>query len=149
MSGRCADLMISAAASRKDLSGSGGGTCQTRFFNKSVGQSYASACTSCGKHSVTAPVSAGSVNTHIAESKADGSCSGRQMRSKYLDTGRKASFTVTSPESGSSSSCNSGEALRSAKVSAGNSSTGSRLMVAKAAPVNMLVAPGPTLVETA
>ena len=118
--------------------------CQTRLSNSATGQSYASACTSCGKHRVTAPVSAGSVSTRIAASRAAGSCSGRQIRSKYRDTGRNTSLTVTSPESGSSSSCSSGDALRSANVSAGNSSTGSRLMVASAAPVTMLVAPGPT-----
>ena len=130
-------------------SGSGRATCQTRLANSSTGQSYASACTSCGKQTVTAPVSAGSVSTRIAASSADGSCSGRHTRSKYCDTGRKQSLTVTSPAYGSSSSCSNGDAPRSAKVSAGSSSTGSRLIVASAAPVTMLVAPGPTLVETA
>ena len=33
---------------------------------------------------MTAPVSAGSVSTRIADSSAAGSCSGRQIRSKYL-----------------------------------------------------------------
>ena len=45
---------------------------------------------------------------------------------------------------GSSSSCSTGDAARVAKMSPGSSSTGSRLMVARAAPVTMLVAPGPT-----
>ena len=89
------------------------------------------------------------MSTRIAASIADGSCSGRHTRSKYRDTGRKQSLTVTSPESGSSSSWSSGDAARSAKVSAGSSSTGRRLIVARAAPVTMLVAPGPTLVDTA
>ncbi len=142
-------MINSAAALIIADSGSGRATCQTRFSNSSTGQSYASACTSCGKHRVTAPVSAGSTSTRIAASSAEGNCSGRQIRSKYFDTGRNASLTVTSPEFGSSSSCSSGEALRSANVSAGSSSTGSRLIVARAAPVSRLVAPGPTLVDTA
>ncbi len=141
--------MTAAAASSSAVSGNGRATCQTRFSNNDPGQSWASACTSCGKHNVTAPVSAGSVRTRIADISAAGNCSGRQIRSKYRDTGRKASLTVTSPESGSSSSCSSGEALRPANVSAGSSRTGNRLMVASAAPVSMLVAPGPTLVDTA
>ncbi len=60
------------------------------------GQSCASACTSCGRQTVTAPVSTGSVRTRIAPSSAAGSCSGRQTRSKNLDTGRNASLTVRS-----------------------------------------------------
>ena len=135
--------MISAARAITAVSGSGRETCQTRLANSSTGQSYACACTSCGKQTVTAPVSAGSVSTRIAEISAAGSCSGRQIRSKYLLTGRNASFTVTSPAYGSSSSCSNGEAARSANVSAGSSSTGIRLMVASAAPVTMFVAPGP------
>jgi 3D-(3,5/4)-trihydroxycyclohexane-1,2-dione acylhydrolase (decyclizing) len=115
----------------------------------STGQSNASACTSCGRQRVTAPVSAGSVRTRIAPSRAAGSCSGRQTRSNHRDTGRKASLTLTSPLSGRSSSCSSGPAARVAKLSAGISSTGSRLTVASAAPVTMLVAPGPMLVVTA
>jgi hypothetical protein len=66
------------------------------------------------------------------------------MRSKKRDTGRKASLTETSSDVGSSSSCRTGLATRVAKVSPGSSSTGSRLMVASAAPVTMFVAPGPT-----
>jgi hypothetical protein len=139
----------STARASAAASGSGRPTCQVRSANSSTGQSKASACTSCGKHSVTAPVSAGSVSTRIADNRAPGSCSGRQMRSKYRDTGRKASFTVTSPDAGSSSSCSSDPADRVAKVSAGSRSTGSRLIVASAAPVSMLVEPGPTLVDSA
>jgi hypothetical protein len=42
-----------------------------------------------------------------------------------------------------SSCCSTGATLRRAKMSPGSSSTGMRLMVAVAAPVIMLVAPGP------
>ena len=80
----------------------------------------------------------------MAASSAEGSCSGRQMRSKNRDTGRNASLTLMSCAAGSSSCCSTGSATRVAKVSPGSSSTGSRLMVASAAPVTMLVAPGPT-----
>ena len=65
------------------------------------------------------------------------------MRSKNRDTGRNASLTLTSYERGSSSSCSTGLAARVAKMSDGSSSTGIRLMVASAAPVTMLVEPGP------
>ena len=65
------------------------------------------------------------------------------MRSQYFETGLKQSLTDTSYDRGSSSSCNTGLAGRVAKMSPGSSSTGSRLMVARAAPVTMLVAPGP------
>ena len=92
---------------------------------------------------MTAPASAGSVRTRIAASRADVSCSGRQMRSKNRDSGRNASLTDTSYERGSSSSCSTGLATRVAKMSLGSSSTGIRLIVARAAPVSMLVEPGP------
>ncbi len=92
---------------------------------------------------MTAPVSTGSVSTRIAASAPAMSCSGRLMRSKKRDTGRKASLTETSSDVGSSSSCRTGLATRVAKMSPGSSSTGSRLMVASAAPVTMFVAPGP------
>ena len=88
-------------------------------------------------------MSAGSVSTRIAASSADISCSGRQIRSKYRDTGRNASFTDTSPACGSSSSCSTGLAARVANTSLGSSRTGMRLIVASAAPVTMLVEPGP------
>lgn len=117
--------------------------CQTRRRKNSTGQSYASACTSCGRHSVTAPVSTGSVSTRIAASAAGISCSGRMIRSKYLDTGRKASLTVTSPPRVSSSCWRTGSAARVANMSLGSSRTGSRLVVASAAPVIMFVEPGP------
>ncbi len=52
-------------------------------------------------------------------------------------------MTDTSYERGSSSSCSTGLATRVAKMSLGSSSTGIRLIVARAAPVSMLVEPGP------
>ncbi len=85
----------------------------------------------------------------MAPSNADGSCSGRHTRSKYRDSGLKASLTVTSPLPGSSSSCSTGALALVAKVSAASSNTGNRLIVASAAPVSMLVDPGPTLAVTA
>ena len=81
-SGRRALLMISAARASTAGSGSGRAMCQTRRANSSTGQSCAWACTSCGRQTVTAPVSTGSVSTRIALSSAAGSCSGRQTRSK-------------------------------------------------------------------
>ena len=96
ISGARADRSTSAARASAAGSGTGRGTCQTRGRNSSVGQSYASACTSCGSASVTAPVSAGSVSTRIAASRAAGSCSGRLIRSQNLDTGLNASLTDTS-----------------------------------------------------
>ena len=92
---------------------------------------------------VTAPASAGSVSTRMAPSSAAGSCSGRHTRSKNLDSGRKASLTEMSYPLGSSSSCSTGLAARVAKMSLGSSSTGSRLVVASAAPVSMFADPGP------
>ena len=80
----------------------------------------------------------------MAASRAEGSCSGRLTSSKYFDSGRKASLTVTSPAHGSSSSWSTGDEARVAKVPEGSSSTGSRLIVASAAPVSMFVEPGPT-----
>ena len=79
----------------------------------------------------------------MAPSSADGSCSGRHTRSKNTDSGRNRSLTDTSYERGSSSSCSTGLAARVAKTSLGSSSTGSRLMVASAAPVAMFDDPGP------
>ena len=136
--------MTSAAAAIRAASAGGRATCQVRAANSSTGQSWASACTSCGSARVTAPVSAGSVSTRIAPSRADGSCSGRLTRSKYRDSGRKASLTVTSPAYGASSSWSTGAERRVANVPDGSSSTGSRLIVASAAPVSMFVEPGPT-----
>jgi hypothetical protein len=65
------------------------------------------------------------------------------MRSKYLETGRNASFTETSPARVSSSCWSTGSGAREANMSEGRSSTGSRLVVASAAPVIMFVEPGP------
>ena len=93
---------------------------------------------------MTAPVSAGSVSTRIAASSADGSCSARVTRSKNRDSGRNASLTVTSPAYAVSSSCSTGAERRVANVPDGSSRTGSRLIVASAAPVSMFVEPGPT-----
>ena len=143
ISGRCAERSTDTARANASGSGTGRGTCHTRGANSSSGQSYAWACTSCGSAMVTAPVSAGSVSTRAAPSSAAGSCSGRHTRSKNRDTGRNTSLTLTSPNRGSSSSCNTGLATRVAKTSPGNRSTGSRFTVASAAPVTMLVAPGP------
>ena len=84
------------------------------------------------------------MSTRIAEISADGSCSGRLTRSKKRERGRKASLTVTSAAYGASSSWSTGELARVAKVPDGRSSTGSRLIVARAAPVSMFVEPGPT-----
>ncbi len=132
-----------------DRSGSGRATCQVRSANSDSGQSNASACTSCGSAMVAAPVSTGSVSTRIAPISADGSCSGRHTRSKNRDSGLNASLTVTSLSCGSSRSCSTGALTRVANVSDGSSSTGSRLMVASAAPVSMFVDPGPMLAVTA
>jgi hypothetical protein len=79
----------------------------------------------------------------MAESAAGMICSGRATLSQYLDTGRKQSLTVRLPSCGVSSCCKTGSGPREAKTSPGNSSTGSRFMVDRAAPVIMLVAPGP------
>ena len=92
---------------------------------------------------VTAPVSAWSVSTRIAPCRAAGSISGRHTRSKNRDSGRKASLACTSYPYGCSSSCSTGLPTRVAKTSLGSSSTGWRLVVATAAPVSMLVDPGP------
>ena len=96
-----------------------------------------------GQGDDAAPVSAGSVSTRIAPSSADGSCSGRHDRSKNRATGRKESLTEMSFAIGCSSCWSTGSATRVANRSLGRRSTGSRLTVAVAAPVTMLVAPGP------
>ena len=92
---------------------------------------------------MTAPVSAGSVSTRIAASSAEGSCSGRLIRSKKRDTGRNASLTADVVGARVLELLQHRVATRVAKMSPGSSSTGSRLIVASAAPVTMLVAPGP------
>jgi hypothetical protein len=65
------------------------------------------------------------------------------MRSQYLLTGLKQSLTEKSWLCADSSCCSTGATLRRAKISPGKIKTGSRLIVAVAAPVIMLVAPGP------
>ena len=70
-------------------------------------------------------------------------CSGRLTLSQYLETGLKASLTVRSPSCGASSCWRTGSGPREAKTSPGSSRTGSRFIVARAAPVTMFVAPGP------
>ena len=104
--------------------------CQTRFANSSSGQSNASACTSCGSAIVTAPVSAGSVSTRIAPSRACASISGRHTRSKNRHSGRNASLTWMSYPVGCSSSCSTGLPTLVAKMSLGSNSTGCRFVVA-------------------
>jgi hypothetical protein len=143
ISGRRAARSTAAARATAAGSGTGRGTGQVRGASSSAGQSNASAWTSCGRQIVAAPVAAGSVSVRMAPSSASGSCSGRLTRSKNADTGRNASLTETSCWLGCSSCCRTGSAGRVAKVSEGSSSTGSRLTVASAAPVTMLVAPGP------
>ena len=124
-------------------SGTGRGTGQVRSARNSSGQSNASAWTSCGNARVAAPVSAGFVSTRIAASEAGITCSGREIRSKYRETGRNESLTETSPAHGTSSCWSTGSGACPAKMSPGRSSTGSRFTVASAAPVSMFVAPGP------
>ena len=93
--------------------------------------------------SVTAPVSAGEVSTRMASGSAVTICSGLWMRSQYLETGLKQSLTETSWVCPDSSCCKTGATLRRAKMSPGSSRTGTRLIVAAAAPVTIFVAPGP------
>ena len=93
---------------------------------------------------MTAPVSKGSVNTRIALSAAENTCSGLCTRSKNLESGLKASLTDKEASLGISNCCNTGSETLVAKVSEGKSKTGRRLIVASAAPVNIFEAPGPT-----
>lgn len=88
--------MAATARASAARSGTGRAMCQTRLANSSSGQSQASACTSWGKATVTAPASDGSVSTRIAPSSAAGNCSGRQTRSKNREIGRNVSFTEMS-----------------------------------------------------
>jgi hypothetical protein len=141
--GRDASRMRLAACRIAAASGRLRGIAHTRVSNNASGNSAASACTSCGSASVTAPVSAGDVSTRIASIKANGNCSGRLIRSQYFETGLKQSFTDTSRDEADSSCWSTGSGSRVAKISPGSSKTGSRLIVAAAAPVTMLVAPGP------
>ena len=143
MSGVWLDRTRVAARRRSSASGRGLGIVHTRGSNSASGYGKASAWTSCGRASVTAPVSAGDVRTRIASGSAAMICSGRLIRSQYRDTGLKQSLTDVSWEPGDSSCCNTGAGRRVAKMSPGRRSTGSRLIVAPAAPVTMFVAPGP------
>ncbi len=77
-------------------SGRGRGIFQTLFLNSSSGKSNASAWTSCGSASVTAPVSAGDVSTLITSGREVINCSGLFILSQYFDTGLKQSFTEIS-----------------------------------------------------
>lgn len=149
INGRRASRIAVTAVASSEASAAGRRTVQVRSWKNSSGQSYASACTSCGSASVTAPVSTGSVSTRIACRAAGMSASGRVTRSKYFDTGRRQSLTDTSPAYGTSSCWRTGSAGRVAKMSPGSRSTGRWLIVASAAPVTRLVAPGPMDVVTA
>ena len=141
----CLDLAIALAAIlERPISGRGLRICHSRSAKNSSGTSIVSAWTSSGRQIVTAPVSAGSVNTRIAPRSELKSCSGRLMRSKNLESGLNASFTDIVRSYGCSSCCSTGSDTRFAKVSAGKSRTGNLFVVATAAPVNILVAPGPT-----
>ncbi len=79
----------------------------------------------------------------IASGADHSSCSGRSIRSQYRDTGRRQSLTEIEADWGTSTCWSTGRGARDAAMSAGNSSTGNLLMVAPAAPVTRLVAPGP------
>ena len=65
------------------------------------------------------------------------------IRSQYRLTGLKQSLTETSWLRSDSNCWSTGPTFRRANRSPGSSKTGSRLIVAAAAPVTMLVAPGP------
>ena len=93
---------------------------------------------------VAGPHSAGSVSTRSAAGRLASNGSGRMMRSKKRDTGRKQSFAVTVASPKHSTCCNTGSGRRSANTSPGRNNTGSRFTCATAAAVTMLVAPGPT-----
>src|SRR3954453_17318628 len=85
----------------------------------------------------------------MASGREVSSCSGRWMRSQKRETGLKQSFTEISGVRDDSNCCNTGATFRRAKVSPGSNNTGRRFMVAMAAPVIILVAPGPIeLVQT-
>src|SRR4051812_40368763 len=92
---------------------------------------------------VTAPVSAGLVKGRMASSSAGGGWSGRLIRSQYFGTGLNASLAEETQGKLDSSCCRTAPVRRLAKMSLGRHSTGSRFTVAVAAPVIMLVAPGP------
>src|SRR5690606_41496232 len=89
------------------------------------------------------PVCAGEINTLMTSGRAVINCSGRLIRSQYRETGLKQSLTEISWVASDSSCCKTGAGKRVAKISPGINRTGILLMVAKAAPVTILVAPGP------
>ena len=144
MSGALADATTRATSASTEASARGRRMCHSRSAKNSSGTSMISACTSSGRQIVTAPVSTGSVSTRIAPKSAEKTCSGRCTRSKKRERGLKASLTEIDASCGTSSCCNTGSDERLAKVSDGSKSTGKRFVVATAAPVNILVAPGPT-----
>lgn len=144
MTGRFACRIAATARSSGPVSGSGRRMCHSRGCRNATGTSSCSACTSSGRAIVTAPVSAGSVRTRIAWSAIEKSCSGRTTRSKKRESGRNASVTWIEVSCGISICCSTGSVVRVAKVSDGSSSAGSRFVVASAAAVSMLAAPGPT-----
>ena len=92
ITGRLAAAMTWAARRSAPRSARARGTYQVRSRKSGPGKSQASAWTSWGRLSVTAPVSAGLVRVRIASSRAVGSWSGRLMRSQYFDTALKASL---------------------------------------------------------
>ena len=92
---------------------------------------------------VTVPVSAGEVRTLITSGSANKICSGLLMRSQYFEMGLKQSFTEKSCEFADSNCCKTGATFLFAKISPGINKTGNRLIVAPAAAVIILVAPGP------
>ena len=138
---------ISVGRSVEDTaSGSGRATCQTRARRTARPASRTPRpARPAGSARVTAPVSTGSVSTRIALSSADGSCSGRLTRSKNRDTGRNASLTrdVAGVRAARAPAA-PGSRPGWRRCPTGSSSTGSRLIVASAAPVSMFVEPGPT-----
>ena len=106
---------------------------------ESQGQSCASAWTSCGREIVTAPVSAGSVRTRIAfisEVELPGPDPVEEAR-------HRPEYVVDGDVEGPGASSWAPGRGPSELVADGSSSTGMRMVVASAAPVTMLVAPGP------
>ena len=94
-------------------------------------------------HKVTVPVSAWDVSTLITSGKAVINCSGLLILSQYLETGLKQSLTDISWVRLDSNCCSTGATCLVANISPGIKRTGILLMVAAAAPVSILVAPGP------
>ena len=107
--------MTRTASATSAAWGCGRRTRQTRRSKNRSGQSKASDWTSSGREIVTAPVSAGSVSTRNASGRDARSCSGREMRSKNRETGRKASFALASRSVGCSICWRTGSGARFAK----------------------------------